>query len=56
MPYMRTHVLDRTNPLDEEVFVGRCRFCGKEDMTLEESTELCPKLLEMERERERLNA
>jgi hypothetical protein len=36
------HMLDRTNPMGERPFVGRCRYCGIEGLPIEGALLDCP--------------
>lgn len=36
-----THVLERTSPKGE-AFIGRCRLCGKENLSMKDALADCP--------------
>lgn len=39
---MASHMLDRTNPMGERPFIGRCRYCGTEGLRIEDALLDCP--------------
>lgn len=37
-----SHMLDRTNPMGERPFIGRCRYCHVDGLRIEDALQDCP--------------